>query len=85
MVSFHEDPENFSGIQTVKLLDSQIQSSIDLGKRVKASDEGIAASVDYLRKTSGVHERGRGGFGEFGEDFEAVDKGPLASGPGRLM
>lgn len=86
MVSFQEDPENFAGYTTVVKLDSQIQTAIDLGKRVKAADEGIASSIDYLRKTSGVHERsGRGGFGEFGEDFEGIEKGPMATGPGRLM
>ena len=85
MVSFQENPENYAGFSTVQMLDGEIQRAIDLGKRVKSADETIASSIDYLRKTSGVHERGRGGFSEFGEDFEGLEKGPMATGPGRLM
>jgi len=61
-------------------LNNQIQKVIELGKRVKNNDESIASSASFIQRTT-VHERGR--WGEFGEEFEGVEK--AVGGPGRFM
>jgi len=61
-------------------LDQQVQGSIDLAKKVRAADESISCSPAYLQKTS-MHERGRGGWGEFEEFIEGAEKGAVMGGP----
>jgi len=61
-------------------LDSKIQKVIELGQKVRSIDESIASSAHYIQRTT-VHERGR--WGEFGEEFEGVEK--VLGAPGKLM
>jgi len=81
MISFQEDPEQYDTKKMTTHLNVQIQKVIDLGKKVKSIDDSIASSLSYIQRTA-VHERGR--WGEFGEDFEGVEKA-LGGGPGKLM
>jgi COP9 signalosome complex subunit 3 len=80
MISFQEDPEQYDTKKMAAQLDGQIQKVIQLGQRVRGIDESIASSAHYIQKTT-VHERGR--WGEFGEEFEGVEK--AMGGPGKLM
>jgi hypothetical protein len=52
MVSFHEDPESYDSTVMLQHLDRQIQTAIDLGKKVRASEEAIASSSHYIQKVS---------------------------------
>ena len=52
MVSFHEDPEAFDTSNTLNNIKTQIQTDIDLSKRVIATDESIASGIDYIRKVN---------------------------------
>jgi len=79
MISFQEDPEQYDTKKMTTHLDTRIQKVIDLGQKVRSIDENIASSVPYIQRTT-VHDRGR--WGEFGEDFEGVEK---SLGPGKLM
>jgi len=80
MVSFHEDSEQYDTTSMLNFLDQQVQGSIDLAKKVRAADESISCSPAYLQKTS-MHERGRGGWGEFEEFIEGAEKGAVMGGP----
>jgi len=82
MVVFHENPEHYDTNAFVHHLDQQIQSTIDLGKKVRTVDESIASSANYLQKTA-IHERGgnRWGGSEY-EDFESEKPGNIG---GKLM
>jgi len=74
MVSFHENPEQYDTNKIVSLLDQQIQTVIDLGKKVRTVDETIASSTTYLQKTA-FNERGGNRWGGEFEDFEAEKPG----------
>jgi len=80
MVSFQENPEQYDTKKMTTQLDVQIQKVIELGQKVRWIDESIASSAHYIQRTT-VHERGR--WGEFGEEFEGVEK--ALGGPGKLM
>jgi len=86
MISFQEDPEHYDTKKMTTQLDGQIQKVMDLGKKVRAVDESIASSANYIQRTT-VHERG-GRWGEFGvgEEFEGAEKAMMmGGGPGKLM
>jgi COP9 signalosome complex subunit 3 len=76
MVSFSESPEAFDNSEVVVLLDSNIQKTIQLGKKVRTMDETIACSSAYLQKSH--YERGAR-LGEMSEDF--ADSADKAMGP----
>jgi len=80
MVSFHEDGEQYDTTKMLIFLDQQVQTSIDLAKKVRATDENIASSSGYLQKTT-MHERGRGGWGELEDFVEGAEKGSVMGGP----
>jgi COP9 signalosome complex subunit 3 len=58
MVSFHEDAEQYDTSRMTTAIDQQIQKVIEIGKKVRNTDETIASNPAYIQKTS-VHERGR--------------------------
>jgi len=58
MVSFHEDAEQYDTSRMSTAIDQQIQKVIEIGKKVRNTDETIASNPAYIQKTS-VHERGR--------------------------
>jgi COP9 signalosome complex subunit 3 len=54
-VSFHEDPELYDNNKTLAIIDTQIQSIIDLSNKVRNLDETISAMPTYIQRT--LHER----------------------------
>eukprot|EP01027_Heterolobosea_sp_BB2_P025870 GEZU01039722.1.p1 GENE.GEZU01039722.1~~GEZU01039722.1.p1 ORF type:complete len:437 (-),score=163.11 GEZU01039722.1:603-1913(-) len=54
MVSFHEDAQQFGSVATANLLDERIDRNISLSHKLKAVDEEIASSTEYLAKLNGA-------------------------------
>jgi len=59
MVSFNDDPEEYNDNKMLNQLDSHIKRSIQLAQRVRAVDQEISASTQYLQKTTTPERHGR--------------------------
>lgn len=59
MVSFNDDPEEYNDTKMLNNLDAQIKRSIQLALRVRAVDQEIASSTQYLQKTTTPERHGR--------------------------
>jgi len=56
MVSFEEDVYPFNHPQTTSSLDTRIQRSVELSKRLKSIDENISSSTTYVARLYGLKD-----------------------------
>eukprot|EP00028_Trichosphaerium_sp_Am-I-7-wt_P012799 CAMPEP_0168524022 /NCGR_PEP_ID=MMETSP0405-20121227/10380_1 /TAXON_ID=498012 /ORGANISM="Trichosphaerium sp, Strain Am-I-7 wt" /LENGTH=129 /DNA_ID=CAMNT_0008546105 /DNA_START=998 /DNA_END=1387 /DNA_ORIENTATION=- len=73
MVSFHDNPEQYNSNSTLNHLRSQLDTAVELTKRLKSVDEDISTSEKYVQKNM-QSERGAGpGRGNY--EFDDMDVG----------
>jgi len=70
MISFHESPNEYNTTSTIKYLDNNIYSTINLFKSVRTLDETITTSQQYIQKMVQSEKSGRFGHPS---DFELMD------------
>ncbi len=83
MVSFGESAEQYNDARTLSNLNAEIFKAVAWGSHMRALDDQIASSAEYLQRTSGLmggggEGGGRGGMGPGG--FEAEMMGAFGYG-----
>lgn len=61
MVSFLEDPERYNNSKIIGNLDEKISQVVALERKLKAIDDAISLTPQYVQKTSGHDRHGRWG------------------------
>jgi COP9 signalosome complex subunit 3 len=71
MIAFHEDPEKYDNLPITQKIDQNIQTAISLVQKVKALDDHISLSSQFLQKTIGPSMDPKGMRG-LANDYEEI-------------
>jgi COP9 signalosome complex subunit 3 len=61
MVSFHDNPEKYNSVDTMKLLDQQMAESMGLVEKLQQMDREITVNPQYVQKSCGLMDDEVGG------------------------